>query len=1107
MSDATVENGIKLVRQAVGDSGREQRIIQTFYGHGYRFIAPVAIYAPSPIHVDAAEAPLLARATPTSLQDSGERKVVSILCCSMIHPVPQAEAFELDTLHRSMQTLHDLAQHVSHRYGGTIQPITEQHLLIVFGAPVAQEDHAQRAVIAALALCRRATAAQLTDGASDVEPFEMRMGVHTGPVALGGIGALEDTGVAMVGQTVSLAIALPKHAGQGAILCSEATADLVRQVVRLEPCQALQTEEHPSPIDAYQIVGRHPRRSAVMLRARWAGRPFVGRERELATLHTLWTHVEAGQGQVVGIVGPPGMGKSRLVDTFRRSLRGRPHTYVQGRCLSYGQTSPYLPVRDLMGHACGMTSADRSETRAAKISWLLRAVGMHAAAEAPYLLHLWGGQGALKPILELPPKILKERLLSALRQLCTHGCQSRPLVLEIEDLHWIDPSSEACLAGLVDQLAGLPILLLVTYRPGYQSPWLDRSYATQVALTRLSSEDSQCVVQAALSASQVDTAVMREIVTKAEGNPFFLEELTRSVGEQKGATPLAVPDTMQAVLMSRLDRLSPAAKHLVQVAAVIGKEVPLAWLKAIVNLPEAELHQGLTALQSAEFLHETRPGSAPIYTFMHILTQEAAYQSLLIRPRQQYHRQIAEALSVHFPAVAATEPERLAHHYTEAGCLEQAIAYWQRAGQWAVERAAHVEAIRHLTSGLSLLKSLPAPDEHPQWELDLQLPLGAALSAMKGAASPDAEQVYVRAQALCHKLGSTPQLFDVLQGLVKLYQQRAELEKARELGQQLLALTQRQDDPAERLQSHETLGVILYHIGDMHAARMHIEQAIARRSPLGDLRRVPFHTANAMATGLSYAALILWQLGYPDQAEQRSREAVALAQELAHPLILASVWSNTAHFYLLRREMRVAQQWAETLLALAIDQGFSYWKAQAMMKRGRTLVTQGQGEAGMREIQQGLTAYLKTGATLGRPYNLALLAEAHAHNGQIVVGLDLVTEAFATVHRTEQSACETQLHRLKGKLLIQRGQREAAHSRQRTWQEAEESLRRSLVLSEQRHMKAWGFRAAMSLSRLWQQSGKREAAHQLLATHYGWFTEGFDTPDLRKAKALLEQLS
>jgi len=452
-------------------------------------------------------------------------------------------------------------------------------------------------------------------------------------------------------------------------------------------------------VHAYTLLGRAVRHRLVPL----AVTPFVGRTHELAALHAAWTQIEAGQGHVVGIVGEPGMGKSRLVHEFRRSLRGEPYTYVRGRCVSYGQATPYQSVLTLLRYACRITDADRPVAIAAKVHRCLRELGMEPAA-APYLLHLLGCEPESERLAGVSPEERKARTFAILLQMSLNACRHRPLVLEVEDLHWLDASSEACLTWLAERLVSVPILLLLTYRPGYRSPWIDKSYTTQVALSRLTSQDSAQVVQALLPPQQRTDVIVQEVVAKAGGNPFLLEELAQTIRERGTVQPtLTLPDTVHAVLTARIDRLPPLAKRVLQTAAVIGREMPCSLLNAITNLPREELSHCLAHLQAAELLYETRLVPESIYTFKHVLTQEAAYHSLLQSTRQQLHQQIAHVLEEQFPESTMTEPELLAHHYTEAGLREQALAYWQRAGQRAVARSAHVEAITHFCKGLELL--------------------------------------------------------------------------------------------------------------------------------------------------------------------------------------------------------------------------------------------------------------------------------------------------------------------------------------------------------------------------------------------------------------------
>ncbi|HSX79714.1 MAG TPA: AAA family ATPase, partial [Candidatus Saccharimonadia bacterium] len=667
----------------------------------------------------------------------------------------------------------------------------------------------------------------------------------------------------------------------------------------------------------------------------------MGRARELATLHAVWAHVTTGQGHVVGVVGEPGMGKSRLVAEFRRSLRSEPHMYVQGHCVSYGQTMAYQPVLTLLKHACGIAAGDPPAVMAAKVRRRLQEVDMDPAVAAPYLLHLLGHSNESELLAGLSPQEYQASTLAVLVQWGLQSSRRCPLVIEVEDLHWIDATSEAWLAALVERLVGVHILLLVTFRPGYHPSWLGKSYAMQVALARLTPHDSAQVVQSLLPTPQVSTALLHEIVTKADGNPFFLEELTRSVAEQGAShAPLALPDTVHAVLTARIDRLPPVAKRVLQTAAVIGKEMPLSLLAAITRLSKEALSQSLAQLQAAELFHETCLVPESVYTFKHVLIQETAYHALLESTRQQQHLQIVQVLAERFATTATHQPAWLAHHYTEAGCAEQAIPYWQQAGQRAVDRSAHAEAITHFTQGLALLRTLPVTPARARQELTLQCSLGVQL-ATRGVATPDVERTYARALELCQQVGNTEEIFPVLYGLSRLYKKRGKLRRARDLGEQLLVLAQCEGDAALLLRGHYILGDALLWLGEFPAARAHLEQGVAVYDPRQHDNHDLLYEADPWLGCLGALSMTLWCLGYPDQALRRSAEALTLAHELSHPYSLARVLVHTTYLYWFCREWLLLQEQAEALRALAAAHGFAELYARATYRYGLALVKQG----------------------------------------------------------------------------------------------------------------------------------------------------------------------
>jgi predicted ATPase len=549
--------------------------------------------------------------------------------------------------------------------------------------------------------------------------------------------------------------------------------------------------------------------------------------------------------------------------------------------------------------------------------------------------------------------------------------------------------------------------------------------------------------------------------------------------------------------MARLDRLG-AAKVVAQLGAVLGREFSYALIQALTPLDEATLQVQLERLVAAELLYQRgRPPRAP-YRFKHALIQDAAYASLLKNTRQQVHQQVAQVLEVQFPETVATQPALVAQHYTEAGLRVQAIPYCQRAGQQARQRSANLEAIQHFTTGLRLLAALPETTARVQQELDLQLALGPALIATKGQAAPEVEQTYAQARALCVQLGDTPQLFPTLRGLCRFYSNRGALLTARELAEQLVRLAQREADPMHSLVAHEALGTNLFYRGEFAAAWTHLERGIARIDPTAERARWLRYSTPPGMRCLIHAALTLWCLGYPAQALQRSQEAQALAQALAHPYSLVDAQYYAALLHHRRREASAAQAQAAALLTLATTQGFQAYVGYGILLRGWVLAMQGQGATGLAQLRQGLATILATGQMLSRPLCLVLLAEAAGHVGQVEEGLRPLAEALAMMEESGRGDLLAKAYRLQGALLLRQAVPDAA--------QAEARFQQALAIARRQQAKSWELRAAMSLSRLWQQQGKRAEARQLLAEVYGWFTEGFDTADLQEARALLAEL-
>jgi class 3 adenylate cyclase/DNA-binding winged helix-turn-helix (wHTH) protein/predicted ATPase len=1072
----------------------------------------IVLSLPEPV-ASLAAAPALSQTVvtpPDQRSVDAERKLVTVLCCTVARTVSGGGRFDLDTLYNAMQELHDLAHDVVHTYGGRLHAAIGDRLLILFGMPTAHEDDTRRAVRVALELRRNWQVRQEFLGTVSSASMGLRIGLHTGLMVVGGRQD-EAEFTPVVGDVVSVAMALQEQAAPGQILCSDATARLVQRTVRLAAGEPVALPGQSTPVTTYAVLRHRGRRAPRWERWGRVLSPFVGREREITTLHALLAQVEQGRGQVVGIVGEPGIGKSRLLYEFRQSLEGKRLTYLTGRCLSYGSTTPYLPVLDVLRHNCGITETDRPEDITAKVHRALQEVDMAPEEWASVLLHLLGVQEEPDTFAALSPEARRARTLTAGLQMCVQGSRRQPLILEIEDLHWIDASSDECLMALVERMAGAAILVLVTYRPGYRPPWVDKSYATQVSLQPLTPQDSLQVVQAVLPSAVQAAPLVPQLLTKAEGNPFFLEELARTVVEQGADAPSStVPDTVQAVLTARMDRLPATAKRLLQAAAVIGKDVVLPLLRAVTEVSEEAMHRDLGHLRVAEFLYETYALSAPIYTFKHALTQEVAYQSLVRQARQQRHARIAQVLEAQFPEVVETQPERLAQHYTEASFPEQALPYWQRAGQRAIERSANVEAVSHFTKGLELLKILPVTPERTRQALALQLALGPPLQMIKGETALEVEAVYTQAYELAQQVGDRQQLLSALMNLSRLYLNRARIQKARELAEQCFTLVQSMQDPRLLQTVHQRLGSTLFFHGEIVLARTHFEQGIALYTAQQDRLCAFRERMHSGVSCLSYLAWTLWLLGYPDQAWHRSCDALALARESSYAYSLTVALHYAAVLRLARREARLAQELAEETIEFSRLQGFAQWEVGGIFMRGGALIEQGLVEEGLDHLWQAHATSRAMGKELAQTHIFVRLAEACLQGKRVEEGLQVLTEALHFIHESGERYLEAEVYRLKGNLLLQqdiKSDRVCAPSQPALiLTEAENSFRHALAVARLQQAKSLELRAAMSLSRLWQQQGKHIEAYQLLAEVYAWFTEGFETQDLQEAQTLLKAL-
>jgi len=678
-------------------------------------------------------------------------------------------------------------------------------------------------------------------------------------------------------------------------------------------------------------------------------------------------------------------------------------------------------------------------------------------------------------------------------------------------VHWADPSTLELLGLFIEQVPTVPMLHVLAFRPEFVPPWLTQSHITPITLNRLERTHIEALVRRLVGGKRLPTEVETHIVTKTDGVPLYVEELTKMLLESEllkedaehyvltgSLSNASIPATLQDSLMARLDRL-PEVREVAQIGSVLGREFDYEMLQALTEMDEPILQSGLSQLVSHELLYQRGRMPRAKFIFRHVLIRDAAYQSLLRRTRQRYHQRIGEVLEAHFVERVETQPELLAYHYTEAGLNEQALAYWQRAGQRANDHSAYQEALSHSTTGLTLLQTMPETLERHQQELPLQIAFGTASLIIKGHAAPEVEASYTRARVLCQELGNTQDVLRVLLGLWRFYAVRANVPLAQQLGDELLGLAERRDEAPLYVLAHYVVGVTYFQRGELVPARSHLEEGVACDTPTQ--RNAPlFRTGQDPGVACrAFAAFPLWLLGYPDQALERAKDALALATELDDPFTTVFALDNAAITWQFRREAQAVYDHTDVAVTLSTEQEFPHWVAWGAILRGWALTTQGQCEEGLTEMRRGLTGWRDAGAEAFASHFLALLAEGYGYLDQVEEGLNALNEAIEVIERTGERWYEPEVHRLKGQLLLQQSDDNAI--------EAESCFQQALDVARHQQAKSLELRAATSLARLWQSQDKRQDATDLLAPVYGWFTEGFDTADLQEAKALLDELS
>ncbi|MGE0680846.1 MAG: adenylate/guanylate cyclase domain-containing protein [Candidatus Binatia bacterium] len=973
---------------------------------------------------------------------AGERKTITALFADIQNSMALIEDLDPEEARAIIDPMLQLMMEAVHQYDGYVSQSMGDGIFALFGAPIACEDHPQRAIFAALRMQeagkRYAEVLRREKGVN----VQIRVGLNTGEVVVRAIHKDNlHTDYTPVGYATSLAARMESLATPGSILISAHTHQLVEGYFECQSLGPTRIKGVSEPLPIYEVLGPGPLRTRLQVAARRGLARFIGRQAEWRQLKQALEQTKNGQGCIVGMQGAPGVGKSRLFHEFKvKAASGC--LVLETFSVSHGKAYAYLPLIELLKSYFQITVQDDERKRREKITGKVLTLDRGLEDTLPYLFALLGVEEANSPLPQLDSQIRRRRTFGAVVRLLFHESLNQPLILICEDLHWIDEETQAFLLSQTEQIASARILLLVNFRPEYQNKWLGKPYYVHLQLEPLGRQEAKELLSILLGERENTVQeysllqLKRQILEKTEGNPLFMEEIIRALVEQHmlirdtaeerlRPTPtinlasLHLPPTIQGVLAARIDRLSPDAKELLQTSSVIGKEFSLNLLAKVAKHSEDARHQLLLLLQNAGFLHPQPTAVEVVYSFAHALTHEVAYTSLLFEHRRALHEHLAQAIEELFPHQLAEHYSALAHHYSQSGNVQKALQYLHLAGEQAVQRSANTEAIRHFTAALELLNVLPATAERDAQELALRLALGVPLVITAGIAAPDVGETYTRALTLAQQSGDTALLFPVLRGLWEFYEVRSALAKARTLGEKLLTLARQTQNSTLFLIAHGALADTLLWHGDFARAREHAEQGVAAYAPAQHHSLAFLYGGHDLGVSSSvWRALALWQLGYPDQAVLSIHEALPVLETLAHPYSTVHTLSFASILHQFLRQERAVHERVAAALMLSQEQRFTQYVAMQIILHGWVLTEQGQEEKGIVRINEGLAIWRETYAELFLPYYHALLAEAYGKVGRATEGIALLDEALARVHNSEERWWEAELYRLKGELLL-----------------------------------------------------------------------------------------
>ena len=1044
-------------------------------------------------------------------KEEAERRQVTVMFSDLVGSTALSGRMDPEDLREVISAYQKCVAEVVHCFDGFVAKYMGDGVLVYFGYPEAHEDDPERAVRAGLELV--AAVSTLKTHAA----LQTRVGIATGLVIVGdliGSGDAQERGI--VGKTPNLAARLQSVAEPNTVVIAEGTRKLLGNMFELEDLDAKDLKGIAGPVRAWAALRPASVESRFEAHHMSGLTNLVGRQEELDLLLRRWSKVLDSEGQVVLLCGEAGIGKSRLTAALFERLATEPHARLRYFCSPQHTDSALYPIISQMERAAGFAHGEAAQTKLDKLDAVLVQSYTPPQDRALFAELLSLPNDGRYPKVDLAPQQRRQRTFEALTTQIVSLAERSPVLMIFEDVHWIDPTSLEALGRGIDRIKAVGVLLIITHRPEFEPPWSGRPYVTTLTLNRLAQREIATLIERVTGNNPLPANIRQDIIERTDGIPLFVEEMTKAVLEAEGegearqtaasvpSSALAVPASLQASLMARLDRLGPA-KEVAQIGAAIGREFSHALLAAVSRKPETELQSALDRFISAGLLFRQGVPPHASYLFKHALVQDAAYGTLLREPRRTLHARIAKTFEGQFAEITERQPELLARHCTEAGLIEKAAGFWGKAGQRSLERSALAEAVAQFTRALDQMATLPGTPALRREQIKLQVALITPLIHIKGYAAAETKAAAEQARLLIERaeaLGEPPEdpllLFSVLATFWAANLVAFNGDVVCDLAAQLLALAERQRATVPLMIGHRLMGQSLLLKGDIAEGRAHLDQAIALYDPAEHRPLAMRFGQDVGVVALSFRSFALWLLGYPEAALRDTDDALKNAREMGQAATLMYALAHAAIPCTLCGNRAAAAAHAQELVALAEEKGAPFWKAFGMMNQGSVLALTGRASGATEMLISGIAAWQTTGATVWLPLFLPHLARAHAELGQFEEAWRRIGEAMTAAETTKEKCCEAEIHRTAGEIALMSPERDAA--------KAEAHFEHALAVARQQQAKSWELRAATSLARLWRDQGKRDAARDLLAPVYGWFTEGFDTLDLKEAKALLGEL-